>query len=384
MKNLIRHVTTMLMLMVCLSSCVYDNLDEEPEQEPDKQTKLLSLNVSIPKMTGTRAADESNDGYKPGIDFENYIDLSADGFRVYIFNSQDKFITRLAPFGVITATETGNTETYTVIGVLPDDFPTDGNIKVAVLANWPAYNDGDLTPDVSTIDDLCKAEWGQFNRLTDFRLSEENNIPFFGIHEYTGLTFAPGERTVLPGEITLLRAMAKVELIINNASLSLQEATIRGINPKGYCAPAGVYSKTDYDHDGDWDLDYVKTVHLPGNSNGNSPETTSATLLRKNRHTGTERETWVCYVPEYKNLNNADGSANYKSRLELLFDTKEATGRQAEIYFVDYDADGQPITGTDHDICRNNYYRFIVNVKNDEMIIYSQKWNIRPQPPIDL
>ncbi len=369
----IRQALTMLLLTVGLSSCIFDKAAEEPTPEPVAAAKMLSLNVAIPPMKSTEASG-SNDRYEAGVDYENYIDLSDKGLRIFIFDSHNKFVTRLIPLGSINPDNTASSDQYTVTGILPENFPATGDIKVVVLAHWPVYKD-DMTPGVTTIDDLCNAEWAEYNRLTDFRLSEENNIPFFGIHTYTGLTFTPGETTSLPGNITLMRAMAKIEVVVDNAAISLRYAKIRGINSIGYCAPAGVYSHTDYDHNGDWNLDYVKALHLPDNTNDFNPGTTEATLYRRNQHTDTQKETWVCYVPEYKNTDYADGTANYKSRLELLFDFQEAGDKPSEVYFVDYDADGKPVQGTDHDINRNNCYRFTVDLSQGNLFIKVRQWD---------
>lgn len=370
--TIIRHIgrTLMLLLLLCgLGSCIYDKDAEEPE--PVATGRVLSLDVTIPSMQAGEAGIDGN-GYETGVDFENYIDLSSGGLRIYIFDSVGRFVTRLVPLGDITAGKSGEKDTYTVTGVLPDDFPTTSTFKVAVLANWPVFND-DLTPGVSTVDDLCGAAWAQFDRLTDFHLSADNTIPFFGIREYVGVTVKPGETTMLEGDVSLLRAMAKVEIIIDSEVVSLSSAAIRGFNAKGYCAPAGVYSQADYDHGGQWSQDYVKTLHLPGGANDAGQGATALPLYCKNRRDGSRRETWVCYVPEYRNTANADGSANYKSHLELLFDYQGKTDMPSNVYFVDY-SDGKPVDGSDFDIHRNNCYRFTVSVGLAGLIINVNKW----------
>jgi len=353
-----------------LSSCVYDK-EAGDEPMPMPGASMLSLEVSVPSMR-MEAADGSN-GYEPGVDYENYVDLTSNGLRIYIFDSRDRFITRLIPLGDISIDNPGDKERYTVTGVLPNNFPTTSDFKVAVLANWPTYID-DLTAGVSTIDDLCKTEWAIFQRLTDFKLSADNKIPMFGIHEYTGITVNPGKTTVLDEDVTLLRAMAKVEVVLDNEALSLSSVAIRGLNSKGYCAPAGVYSHKDYDHNGQWTEDYVKTLNIPGYFNDRWSENDIAQMYRKSENNGSEKETWVCYVPEYRNTDNSDGSENYKSRLELLFDHQDDTDTPYQIYFQDYDTNGKPVAGSDFDIQRNNLYRFTVNLSISGLIIKVKKW----------
>lgn len=367
----IGHILALLLLTSSLGSCVYDN-EDEPGAIDTSSSSMLSLDIKVPSMR-VEAADGNNNQYEEGIDYENYVDLTSKGLRIYIFDSENRYITRLIPLGDVTTDNTGNKERYTVTGVLPANFPTTSNFKVAVLANWLTYTD-DLTAGVSTIDDLSSAEWAKFERLTDFKLSADNKIPMFGIHEYTNITVTPGETTVLNEEISLLRAMAKVEIVLDNEALSLSSVAIRGLNSKGYCAPAGVYSHTDYDHNGQWDKDYVKTLNIPGYFNDKEQENKVAQMYRKSKNNGSAKETWVCYVPEYRNTNNSDGTTNYKSHIELLFDHQDDTEKPYSINFQEYDNNGKPIADSDFDIHRNNLYRFTVKLSLSGLIIKVNKW----------
>jgi len=362
----IGHVLALLLLTSGLGSCVYE---AEDEPDPVPTGGLLSLAIEVPSMRVGAADGTANPPYEAGVDFENYIDLTDRGLRIYLFDAQNKFITRLIPLGGIPTDNTGEKKRYTVTGVLPDDFPPTSTFKVAVLANWPVYTD-DLTAGVTTLDDLCRAEWATFSRLTNFELSRDNKIPFFGIHEYAGITVAPGETTVLTEDITLLRAMAKVEVVLDNPNLSLASVAIRGFNAKGFCAPAGVYKQGDYDHNGNWDADYVQDLNLPGDRNDGGQAGNVAPLFCKNRRNGEQRETWVCYVPEYRNTGNGD----YKSRLELRFDSQDATEDPYEVFFENYE-NGQAVAGSDFDIRRNNLYRFTVNLSLSGLIIKVKPWD---------
>lgn len=364
----IGHALLLLLLISGLSSCADDKNIEEPETV--STGRVLSLDVAIPSLRAGEA--DANNQYEAGVDFENYIDLSARGLRIYIFDAQDRFVTRLVPLGDITTDNSGGKERYTVSGVLPDDFPITSSFKVAVLANWPVYTD-DLIAGVSTIDDLCNAGWAMFDRLTDFSLSADNNIPFFGIHEYTYVTLKPGETTLLQGDVSLLRAMAKVEVVLDNEAVTFSDVVLRGVNSRGYCAPAGVYSQNDYDHNGQWSQDYVKTLHLLDDTNDAGQGTEVIPLHCKHRRNGSQKETWVCYVPEYRNTDNANGTANYRSHLELLFDYQGETDVPSNVYFVDY-KDGKPVEGSDFDIHRNNCYRFTVSLGKSGLIIQVKKW----------
>ncbi len=365
------HALTVLMLAGCFSSCIYDKEDVEPDRNPVPAGNVLSLDISVPAMRAEAA--DGNDKYVAGVDFENYIDLSDQGLRIYIFDSANRFITRLVPMGTVSTDDTAAPRRYTVTGEFPDSYSDYSTFKVVVLANWPTYID-DLVEGVSTINDLCNAEWAQFNGMTDFRLSADNKIPFYGVREYTGVSFKAGETTVLAEPVTLLRAMAKVEVVLDNEELSLQNVELKGLNYKGYCAPYGVFSQTDYDHNGSWNDDYVKTLHLPDNYNLPGAEDKVAKLHCLNRRDGELKETWVCYVPEYRNTLNPNGLPSAKCYLRLLFDFQDDTDKPFEIYFKDYDDNHKPVDGSDFDIQRNNCYTFIVNITSGGLFIKCEKW----------
>ncbi len=367
----IQILITAAILSLAASSCIYDDEPAEAVERPQDNPTLV-LNMQLPSM---RSGTADNGAYEPGTGYENYIDLTDDGFRIYLFDNNNKFLLRFIPM-LLSPSENGASDTYTAVGEVPAALESINGFKVVVLANWPSYSDSGLIPGVSTVDDLCGAEWAQFNRLKEYELNPDKGltIPFYGIHDYTGVTFAKGNLTTLGEPVTLLRAMAKVEVILDNSAISLSDVTIHGFNAKGYCAPAGVYSQTDYDHNGNWSEDYVKTLHLPGNANDAVQENNVSHLYCKNRSDGSQKETWICYVPEYKNTDNADGTVNYKSHIELKLDIQEPGDAPFEVFFADYDENGKLIPGSDFDILRNNCYRFIVNLSHGALIIKVQKW----------
>lgn len=351
---------------VMATSCVYDE-NEEPVKPGDNA--LVSVSIQLP---GMRGAATGTSGYEPGTGFENYIDVSANGMRIYMFDTSNKLLTRFVPMMV---TEDAG-DIYTVVGMLPAELESTADFKIVVLANWPEYaDDAALTAGTTTIDDLVTAATARYNALTNFVLNpaEGRVIPFYGVHEYTGVTFRKGKRTVLSEPVALLRAMAKVEVVFDNPGGALASVNLRGCNPTGYCAPQGVYSQTDYDHNGQWEQDYVKTLHLPGGANTADAANTLLPLYRSKKRDGDRPETWVCYVPEYCNTSIGGVATDYKSRLELTIEGLE-DNTPSNIYFAEYDADGTVKAGTDFDIQRNNLYRFIVTLSHGGLIIRVQKW----------
>jgi len=361
----------MALLAGVTTSCVYDNLADEPDcsgGSPAGETMLV-IRMNLPVMAETRAGGGT---YEPGTGYENYINTTSDGLRIYLFGSDNKFILRFIPM-LVSQQGGGSSVTYTAVGRLTPEMESLTDFKVVVLANWPVWSDGTLVPGVTTIGDLCNDETAQFSSFTRHELNpdEGRTIPFYGVHEYSGVTFEKGTRNTLDEPVALLRAMAKVEVVFDNPGLSFDDVILHGVNSKGYCAPEGVYSQAAYDHDGNWNEDYVRTLHLAGGANDADATSNVTHLLRTQQADGTQKETWVCYVPEYRNTSGS-GPAADRAWLELRLDIPDIT--LENVYFVDYDSSNRPVANTDFDLHRNNLYRFNVSLGKGGLIIRVLKW----------
>ncbi len=346
-------------------SCIY----EDPQDEtaiPEART-LLDISFRLPQMNAQTRADGS---YEDGVGYENYLDIYNGGFSIYFFGTDNKYITSFVPVA-ISGPDAGQNGEYKVQSLVPDEIMGLSAFKIVVLANWPSYPDDRMVAGTTTIDDLCNDVSGQFDCLPSFDLNPDKGlmIPFYGIHSYTGVTIEKGKINTLGEPIALLRAMAKIEVVVDIDGVSLSSIGLRGYNKKGYCAPDKVYTHGDYDHNGDWNQDYVKTPHLIGGANDRNQEGNALLpMFCRQRRDGTKKETWIAYVPEYRNTDPAD----YKSHIELTLDIKDTPD---EIYFADYDkTTGKMIPNTYTDILRNNCYRFTVSLKGGILIIKPQKW----------
>lgn len=170
-------------------------------------------------------------GYEDGETDENYIDITGGNYRIYFFNTDNKFIASFDPYGFITA-DGNDYRQYNVLGQAPDALVGHSTFKMVVLANWPKYPEDDanipLKEGETTIADICNASWAQYDCLTDGKTNPTSValdpdagrlMPFYGVHEYNDVTFKPGVATILPEPVTLLRAMAKVEVILQTERL---------------------------------------------------------------------------------------------------------------------------------------------------------------------
>lgn len=377
MRKAIGHLITgtwMFCLLWALASC-----SREAAEDPDVPSggeATLNIGFKIP----TRAAAED---YEEGETDENYIDIAGGNYRIYFFDTNNKFIAGFDPSGFITA-DGSNYCQYNVLGKAPDALVKYSSFKMVVLANWPEYPEVNttLTAGETDIVDICDASWAQYDCLTDGKtnptavaLNPGRLMPFYGVHEYSNVTFKPGVATILPEPVTLLRAMAKVEVILQTDDyfdLSFSSLKINRYNSKGYCAPKDVYHQDSYDHNGSWQDDYTRTLHLVGNQNDSEAKELSFRRVQRWDEGGKRYEKWTAYLPEYRNTGTDDAYSSIKAK----FNIQTADDNPHTIYFAQYDG-GKTDNSNDANrlnIERNNIYRFTVTVRNRRLMVNVQEW----------
>ncbi len=381
----------LLSCALCVS-CSDDAYNEEALSETDGSTFSVQLRVVVKNLA------DSN-GYEDGIGYENYIRLTGVDkgtwtdvdYRILFYNSNDVWIGSLGSLNIVEKVGSD----YTVYDILGEtsyiSSSNSGEVKVVMIANWMDYSYlSSVRQDLNNLSRLCDPaslvsypNAGTYEALVDeegqaLLPSPENGlIPFYGICA-DNVTFEAGKRTTLSEDISLLRAMAKVEVVLENEDLTFTDVTLHGYNERGYCAPYNVTSQKDYVH-GNWDDDYVANLHT--RSYGNRGNLTNAkdntmrfvkTQEFGNTQEGTETqyETWVAYVPEYDNTNDVD---------DYSYITVTINGSSFNIYFADYTDGVTDNTNVDNrfDIHRNNLYRFYVrfNQREDNITVTVTKWN---------
>ena len=369
MKNVVRHIVTGTLMLLVLwgTSCSHDT---EAFGISDKET-ALSIGFRLP----TRSL-KSGEGYEVGETYENYIDVENNNYRIYFFTSDNKFIACFEPDGFVAA-EGSDYRDYSVLGKAPAALVNHQNFKMVVLANWPQYGDDTMKTGETLLADICDAGWGQFDCFSSFELGPERLIPFYGVHEYNNIEFKSGEVTLLSESVTLLRAVAKVEVMLktdDHFDLSFSEVKIRRYNKKGYCAPKDVFSQGDYDHSGEWNSDYVSGLHLVENSN--DAEDKIQNFRFASQWTGTDGnkyEKWIAYLLEYQNIDAGD---KY-SCIEVRLDVQTGEDEPHKVYFASYDENGKTDNADNakrFDISRNNLYRFTITVRDNRLTVNVQEW----------
>lgn len=371
MRKAIRHIITCAGASAVLCALVSCSSDTEEAGVPSESGAMtLSIGIKVP------AARASEEQYEEGDTYENYVDIARGNYRIYFFDAaEDKLIARFEPSGFV-VTEGSNYREYSVLGKAPDDLVGHSDFKMVVLANWPKYNDDEIT-DKTTIADICNAEWAQYDFSAEFKPDPDNEklIPFFGVHEYEGVTFKSGQATILDEPVTLLRALAKVEVtfeIDNSIDLSVDYLKINRYNAKGYCAPKDVTTHTDYDHDGVWEKDYATDVHLVGGANDSDEKEFDCTLAREWEENGKSCVKYVSYLPEYRNIGVGDAYSSLKTKFSVQLEDDSHT-----IYFANYSNGKTDNSDTNRlNIERNNIYRFHVTCTgyNFKLLLSVSDW----------
>lgn len=350
--------------MAIMVSC--SRADDEPASD-DSQDGEAVFTFTV---TTTRAdATTTGDGYEVGTANENNIDIDRNDYRVLLFDSNNKFLTRC--YGVFTKTN----DVYTFVGTTPK---TAKSLKVVVLANWGWYEDSQLVAGKTTISDLCSASWAQYSydgNTTQEILDGTRSIPMFGVRSFSVSSFTKGKTIDLTSSpITLLRAMAKVELSIENfdsyKSYSFSSVAIQNYNTQGYCAP-NVTDRDQYDHDQTWSDDYAEALNLVSGK-----ETTDAISFVEDK----ANNKWIIYLPEYQNLTD-DGTAlrtdDKASKITTTITMTNNDGTETksfDFYFAEY-YENNNLVEKYVNVERNNIYRYKVRISNSTFVVDTGDWN---------
>ncbi len=340
-----------LLLSVFVQSCaetgepVPGGVDVVVDSKPEVG---FSISISRPQSVESRAQGALGEGYDTGEGYELFIDLAARDFKFLFFDSENHYVGEFETASVIPTSSTFASKTYYLSGSVPADI--DGrNLKIVALANWKTY-DFTLVEGVSTIADLTDCIFS-FNPQM-MNLSETNTIPMYGVSAPEVIEFDANNFARLKSTIHLLRAYAKVEVILDESVLPVTAVEITRVNDCGFKAPAKVYEQDDYVH-GNYDDDYLDAVHVPGEAKviENMPM-----LLVEGDPAKQETRRYVAYVPEFDNI---EATADTKSRIRISY-ADNPFGAVSYLDFKYYSDYGNHKVGDVFDLQRNNWYRYTV------------------------
>lgn len=364
-KNIFCSLALAAMSAVGLTGCVTDGEGPDCPDRPDPEVDALvvSFRVAVPSPAASRAAtppvpDNGDAGsdwsdYLQGeeIEFENT--LLARNFTVTLYNATDNsYLGRVTAFVLDKVTaSTGTADYYEFRGVLEllNTNMTEAELgaitaKMAITANGEP-TDAQKTSGLADMNGLAALTFSKIGQQADF-----DAIPMWGVASKSLAGIKKGE-TFNFGDISLLRAMAKIEVNFDRSEtstvkgLALTGVTMNRTNPSGYLLPgnwSGIAETTK--------LKFEETLRIPS---GLTPSERSFPTLSENGAI-------IFYVPEIK---NATGTDEIKLIVGYLDDASQP--QTGEIRFVKYGTDGKPIADpTPWDIIRNHHYSFTITNVN--------------------
>lgn len=325
MKTTSLHIAfAALLSLLLLASCSRNDEVAVAEGEEGKVQVTFTLkldNESSASRAMSRAEDNTwGDEYNNdlGNDYDNRInDLQV---VIYEGNTFKCKVTNLSFY------KNEEKNKYTYLGSISETLTANTVYKIMVFANCA---------DITSETDLS---------ALSYTYSENMDIPMWGVITQT-LSLEPGSRQEL-GEISLLRAFAKVEVSMDVEGYTLQSVSIDKSNTQGYCLPKDytlVGNTTDLDREEDTDITTFNPYY-------NSEKIEGRTFTNENG-------TYYIYLPEYDN-----GTEAAKIEVTVKNNTTNEE-KKYELEFKDYE-NGAP-TGDPYDIVRNHIYRYTITGVND-------------------
>ena len=200
---------------------------------------------------------------------------------------------------------------------------------------------------------------------TTFR-QDADYIPMWGV-QTTTLTFTPGQLTTLANPIYLLRAMAKVEVMmvdaVTNDGYTLGSVTLDKYNTTGYCLPNG------------WNTTTVTNTEVLTHDEcfREYASANAATSPLNLTPTGTNH--FICYIPECANPSDA-----LTMSVTVLKNGVDITRNlnDNKLYFHDYASTDK----TPFNIVRNHWYQYTITKVNDgfDLTVVAQPWTLQSIP----
>lgn len=318
----------------------------------DGSTAQVAFTLKLDKaQPATRATWGDDYDSQAGTGYENRIDQ----LQVVLYSEDNTAYPLHNLWQETSATQEGGQDTYTFVGSIDTndaDSPRAGTYKIMVFANCNETTQN--SNDITTV--------GTMTYDYTYTATNAPAIPMWGVTTAT-LDLVPGERQTLDNGIDLLRAVAKVEVKLQDNTdtqgFTLTGVTISTANTQGYCLPAGyaaVSNTKELDRE-DGNTNY--TFH---------PYPNSATVTDL-AFTG-DNGTYTLYLPEYDN-------GTTPATLTVTVTDEDKKQETYTLEFKDYEG-GKPTTGDAYDIVRNHLYRYtITKIDNGQLTVQHKvmPWN---------
>lgn len=357
-----------LSLVFITASCT-----EESEGLPHASGEEQTLRLGFSVASDTDDSSPTAENEKNGVGLENKLDINPDGtgnYKILLFDTDNKFMSEFKPKNTIVTESDGYTN-YNFSGTFPEYAIANTAFKIVVLANWPTY-----PTNFSTLEDLCDNESSQFNLFSSFELSDgtggkdKNLIPFYGVRSFSEYETPATDGVVnLTGKpISLLRAVAKVQIdVVSEERYTISTPVINNYNTKGFCAPDCEYNEGD----SDYPVHPVEDVATSGNL--------EMMKLPDFEDGGKKFESWVAYIPEYRNLPTEDVVVENPTSIKLHLDGNTLV-KDVTLHYAHRDSGAPMPTASTTDLRRNCYYHFVISsIKEGEVDwkLVAEPWNGR-------
>lgn len=310
MKNWLIHILYVGIAALTFASCTQDELIPMPDEDKMQVIFTLALGDSSPR---SRASWEENQGGTDatiGDSFDNEIGLNQ--LQVALYNEDGSFMGKVNDLQYY---QTDQINVYQFVGNLSMNTQRELACKIMVFANLGENN---IVSEGTKLDQLNFPHNSRY-------------IPMWGVSSIN-VTVTPGKQTILEKPIYLLRAMAKVEVTLDNTLMTsgynLENVILENYNTSGYCLPKGYADVSSTE-----ELDTENVFHV-----FSSPSDKKQTLPFQQN----EDKSYTLYVPEYQNVG-----VNTASRMKVTIKSKVYT-----LDFKDYK------TGKGFNLIRNHYYKF--------------------------
>ena len=394
MKKWILHILLFASLFSMLTtSC---SQDEEVLQsgETSSGTVRIQFTLDMNGNSGSRAADWDNitgdatnnnntpndtdddDIRKLGDIYENTI--NPNQVQVFLYQG-NKFLGEVGGLNLENTTDAVNKNKYTFTGEITVEKATvtDGkleNATIMVVANYDNYVNGNLALNQDYMFDYTIGAYS-----ANASVAKKKYIPMWGkLNANIPLNESTTSGTFTPiGNIYMLRAMSKIEVVFDESNTNLSEYTIEAAglsryNSKGNLFPNSKSIKTDNNIN---IVDCFNPTNFNNVTTYNSSELGLPFEVIKDKN-GKNRSC-IIYLPEYE----------YNERIDET--TKEDIG-QLKIY-LSLKKGNQTLTAKDlpvssgaipmgeRDLVRNHWYRYIVENINDgfDLTVETLAWTLQ-------
>lgn len=326
MKNCVLHILYIGIATLMLASCTQDELLPMPDANKMQVVFTLALGDSSSRSRATSSWEQNEGGTDSTIGNEIDNEIGLNQLQVVLYKNDGSFLGKVANLQYY---QTEQANVYQFVGNLSINTQQQLDCKIMVFANLDEYNV------ISEDTDLAQLSFPYDSRY----------IPMWGVSSIN-VTVKPGERTTLQEPIYLLRAMAKVEValdeaLINEGKYSLDKVALDQYNTRGFSLPRGYETAITTKS-----LDIEEVFRLnPSN------EAKKELLFNANEN----KTSYSIYIPEYDNTSKGA----VPSQMSLI-----VNGKEYKLDFKDYAA-GRPF-----DIIRNHYYKFnIISVEDGNLTL---------------